>query len=169
MSKGHNKRSYPNKGTSFPQQPPVKKPRGRPRKEPVDQPVQPVQPVPPSHLIATAEPSRIERGGRVINRGGSRGASSSGATRGKGKPRNYGGRGGDPTSTVGMESSRGRGNDRGGRGSRGRRGRGRGRGKGPQISVGYGMFMTQDSSYVHESAATKEGSVVTRSFSYNFN
>ncbi|KAL2929308.1 Sulfate adenylyltransferase subunit 1, partial [Bienertia sinuspersici] len=73
--KGHNKRKCPNTGGSCPNQPPAKKTRGRPRKAGAT--IAHNSDTTTVHHAATAEPTRIGRGGRIIRgRRGSRGGRS---------------------------------------------------------------------------------------------
>ncbi|KAL2928879.1 MutS protein-like protein 5 [Bienertia sinuspersici] len=137
-SKGHNKRSCPDKGSYVPTEPPPKRPRGRPRKTmpnsqmassstPSSMPQPSTQ-----HHSTTAQPTQLGRGGRMILGGqGARGVSQA-SVRGQGRT--------GLASTEATELTSGTGQGRG-------RGRGRGRGKGRnQTPIGVGVLFSQDGS-----------------------
>ncbi|XP_057248313.1 uncharacterized protein LOC130590266 [Beta vulgaris subsp. vulgaris] len=89
--KGHNKRGCPRKDSAVQQQPPTKKPRGRPKKQAAStEPVAQSQPS-ANHHSTTAQPTQLGRGGRMILGGvGARGGSNA---RGRGRNGHAGGRG----------------------------------------------------------------------------
>ncbi|XP_074271901.1 uncharacterized protein LOC141595845 [Silene latifolia] len=78
-STSHNKRRCPDKDREI--APPPKRPMGRPRKSPAPDASQASQTASEVHHAATAQPTRLGRGGRVIRtgRGGARGRGRTGA------------------------------------------------------------------------------------------
>ncbi|KAL2892664.1 Gag-Pol polyprotein [Bienertia sinuspersici] len=103
-AKGHNKRRCPNKDQAQIQEPPPKRPRGRPKSSAQPTPLSTqTENVPPQHHENTFEPTRLGKNGRIIfsgrgsrgggtSKGGGRGSRGGGTSRGKG--RGQGGNGG---------------------------------------------------------------------------